>query len=192
MDAQVADSACTATAYLSGVKTNFYTVGLDAKARNKDCSGQNDPARRVPSVMSWAQAAGKGTGIVTTTRITHATPAAAYAHAGQRNWEDDVSMMASGINPDTCDDIAEQLVLNRTGQQFKVVLGGGRAYFLPNETSDGRRLDGKNLIDQWIANNPDGAWITDRDQLFGLDLDKTGSIFGIATKRTKSLNVLRL
>ena len=173
----MADSACTATAYLTGVKTNFGAIGLDSRATNKDCSGQNDPARRTPSIMNWAQAAGKGTGIVTTTRITHATPAGAYAHAGHRDWEDDQSMAAFGLDPETCDDIAEQLVLNKTGQQLKVILGGGRAYFLPNGT-DGRRSDGKDLVSRWIANHPGGAWITHRDQLLGLDLNKTDSIFG--------------
>ena len=61
-----------------------------------------------------------GTGIVTTTRITHATPAGTYAHAASRDWEDDSSVTASGQDSETCDDIAEQLILGETGKHFKV------------------------------------------------------------------------
>lgn len=60
------------------------------------------------------------TGIVTTTRITHATPAGAYAHVANRDWEDDTYVKADGQDPETCDDIAEQLVYNPTAQKFDV------------------------------------------------------------------------
>lgn len=54
-DAQVADSACTATAYLCGVKTDIDTIGLDSNVVYKDCSTQNDAANQVSSIMAWAQ-----------------------------------------------------------------------------------------------------------------------------------------
>ncbi|GBP04315.1 Membrane-bound alkaline phosphatase [Eumeta japonica] len=57
---QVADSACTATAYLGGVKANY---------------------------AAWAQAQGMATGLITTTSVTHASPAGIYAHAANRDWE---------------------------------------------------------------------------------------------------------
>ena len=50
---------------------------------------------------------GKRTGIVTTSRITHATPAAAYAHSPDRYWEGDVNTEGKEGN---CRDIAQQLV----------------------------------------------------------------------------------
>lgn len=71
----MADSACTATAYLSGVKTNYELVGLNANAEHRNCSAQVDEENLTESILSWAQKSGKGTGIVTTTRITHASPA---------------------------------------------------------------------------------------------------------------------
>jgi alkaline phosphatase len=54
-DAQVADSACSATAYLCGVKTDIDTIGLDSNVIYKNCSTQNDQANQVSSIMAWAQ-----------------------------------------------------------------------------------------------------------------------------------------
>lgn len=50
---------------------------------------------------------GRSTGIVTTARITHATPGAGYAHSADRDWEGDSEMegVAGG-----CKDIAYQLI----------------------------------------------------------------------------------
>ena len=75
----MADSACTATSYLSGVKTNYEIVGLTAKAKVHDCEAQIEE-NHTESIASWAQKAGKGTGVVTNTRITHASP------AGKKNY----------------------------------------------------------------------------------------------------------
>ena len=55
--------------------------------------------------------AGKSVGVVTTTRVTHATPAASYAHTPERGWETDWDI------PDTCPgvkDIAYQLLKNHS------------------------------------------------------------------------------
>lgn len=71
----MADSACSATAYLSGVKTNDGVIGLNAKAKYQNCSAQVDEENLTESIARWAQKSCKSTGIVTTTRITHASPA---------------------------------------------------------------------------------------------------------------------
>lgn len=62
VDKQVPDSACTATAYLCGVKANFQTVGVTASVTQGNCSQQDDPANKVDSILSWAQNGGKSTG----------------------------------------------------------------------------------------------------------------------------------
>ena len=61
--------------------------------------------------------AGKRTGIVVTSRVTHATPAAGYAHSAERDWENDAAMLSEdnlispSLNaPFNCSDIARQLV----------------------------------------------------------------------------------
>ena len=58
---------------------------------------------------------------MTTTKVTHATPAGTYAHAANRDWEDDKAQLIDGADSATCDDIAEQLVRNSPGQNFKVL-----------------------------------------------------------------------
>jgi len=184
VDAQVADSACSATAYLCGVKANIDTIGVDANVLLNDCEAMNKPEYRVDSIMTWAQRAGKGTGIVTTTRVTHATPAGTYAHVAQRDWEDDYAMSFDGIDTNVCSDIAEQLVESEPGKNFKVILGGGRTYFLPRTVNDvesgtGRRRDGKNLVDQWKTNRPTGTYVTNRDELLNLNTTATESILGL-------------
>ena len=64
--------------------------------------------------------ADKSTGVVTTTRITHASPAGAYAYIADRDWENDAQIQRSGQDPKVCDDIAEQLVLKEPGKNIKV------------------------------------------------------------------------
>lgn len=51
----MADSACSATAYLAGVKTRIDTLGLDDNVIYKNCSTQNNPDNHVNSIMDWAQ-----------------------------------------------------------------------------------------------------------------------------------------
>lgn len=57
---------------------------------------------------------------MTTTKVTHATPSGTYAHVANRDWEDDKAQSADGVDSTTCDDIAEQLVRNNPGKNFKV------------------------------------------------------------------------
>lgn len=105
---QVPDSAGTATAMFTGVKSNYYMLGLDSNAKFNDCDIARNEKSRLDSIVKWAQEAGKHTGVVTTTRVTHATPAALYAYSNHRDWECD-----SKIPPvfrDCIKDIARQLV----------------------------------------------------------------------------------
>lgn len=64
--------------------------------------------------------AGKSTGVVTTTRITHASPAGTYSYVANRNWENDAEVSASKQDPEMCDDIAEQLVNRSPGKDINV------------------------------------------------------------------------
>ena len=67
-DHTVADSACSATAYLCGVKANKDTIGVTAAVKYEDCKAQLEKKNHVDSLLAWAQQAGKMTGIVTTDR----------------------------------------------------------------------------------------------------------------------------
>ena len=82
--------------------------------------------------MGWAQDAGMATGVVTTARVTHATPAATYAHVADRDWECGVPDYAANPHP-AAKDVAWQLVNTSPGDKLRVVLGGGKAAFRPFE-----------------------------------------------------------
>lgn len=68
VDAQVADSACSATAYLTGVKGNDGTIGLGARATYGSCQDGSDRGMWTESIASWAMKEGMDAGLVTTTR----------------------------------------------------------------------------------------------------------------------------
>ena len=182
-DAQVPDSAGTMTAMVSGVKTKAGVLGLSDLSRIGDAS--TVAASRVPTLFEEAEQRGLATGIVTTTRVTHATPGACYAHVPERDWESDADLpsaaRASGVP-----DIARQLVEFEAGDGIEVVLGGGRAQFLPATQPDpeepgqlGARRDGRDLLAEWRKRNPRGAFVWSRAQLEALDLAQTPRLLGL-------------
>lgn len=181
----MADSACSATAYLTGVKANYGTIGVTAAVDYNDCSASNERKNHVSSIASWAQQRGKGTGIVTTTRVTHASPAGLYAHVGNREWECDADVVEYNQTASECLDIASQLIYNQPGSEFKVIFGGGRSKFLPTDVKDdegsyGERLDGSNLINSWKKSKREkGKYIYDKKGLLNLDINATEYVLGL-------------
>ena len=178
-DAQVADSASTATAMMSGVKTHSRTLGLRAGAAYGNCASQE--GQETDSLFELAEAAGLSTGIVSTARITHATPAAAYSEAASRDWEDDTEVGETG-----CKDIARQLVEWPAGDGFEIVLGGGRGAFMPASIMDpetgepaGRRVDGQNLINDWTAKSGDHTFIYDKAGFDAVHFDSDARVLGL-------------
>lgn len=119
----MADSACTATAYMCGIKANYRTIGVSANVKVADCESAKNESNRPSSIIKWAQEAGKATGTVTTTRVTHASPAGGYAHVPLRDMESDADVKSSGLNTTSCNfDIARQLVYYEPGRNLKVSL----------------------------------------------------------------------
>jgi alkaline phosphatase len=182
-DAQVPDSAGTATALLSGVKTKAGVLGLSDLSRIGDAS--TVAASRVPTLFEEAEQRGLATGIVTTARITHATPAACYAHTPERDWESDAALPRAAREAGVAD-IARQLVEFSAGDGLEVVLGGGRAAFLPAAAADpeeparrGVRRDGRDLAAEWQKRNPGGAYVWSAAQLAALDLARTPRLLGL-------------
>ena len=88
-DAQVPDSAGTITAITTGQKTRIGVLGVNASVARDDCAAALD--NTLPTLAELAEQAGMATGIVSTARITHATPAGTYAHSPNRNWESSTS-----------------------------------------------------------------------------------------------------
>ncbi|XP_075214863.1 membrane-bound alkaline phosphatase-like [Lycorma delicatula] len=185
---QVPDSACTATAYLSGVKANQATLGVTSSVKFGDCKASVDPNNQVTSILEWAQRAKKSTGIVTTTRVTHATPAGTYAHSSNRDWESDKNMRESRQNLSMCKDIAAQLIQEIPGRHINVILGGGRVKFRDNklkseEGKPGQRKDGADLIKEWIKDKEalgvEHEYVWNRDGLNKVDKNKTSFLLGL-------------
>ncbi|XP_066201847.1 intestinal-type alkaline phosphatase-like [Saccopteryx leptura] len=169
VDRQVPDSAGTATAYLCGVKGNYQTIGVSAAARVKQCNTTR--GNEVISVMNRAKKAGKSVGVVTTTRVQHASPAGTYAHTVSRSWYSDADMPAQALR-EGCQDIATQLVSN---MDIDVILGGGRKYMFPKGTPDpeypadatqsGVRVDRRNLVQEWQAKHQGAQYVWNRTAL---------------------------
>jgi alkaline phosphatase len=147
-DAQVTDSAPSMSAYMTGVKMNNEVLAMssDTVARdpvadaNGNLLGNNcgtNNGKPVTTMLELAKSRGLGTGVVTTTRITHATPAATYAHICHRDLENDIAAMlvpgGAGYNS----------TLGADG--IDVILGGGTSFFLP-KAAGGKRADGRDLI----------------------------------------------
>ncbi|KAM7343568.1 alkaline phosphatase 6 isoform 2-T2 [Cochliomyia hominivorax] len=188
VDRQVADSACTATAYLGGVKGNYGTIGVNANVRRYNCLDAQNPENWVDSIAKWAQDAGKDAGLVTTARVTHASPAGVYAHTAQRGWENDAEILAANCSPKDNVDIARQLVEWDVGRKLKVILGGGRRNFLDASVRDeegipGARVDGRNLINDWLEDkqkqNVNASYVWSRKGLNNVDFDKTEYLLGL-------------
>jgi len=168
-DAQTPDSAGTMTAMITGVKTRAGMLSVGQSAPRKDCAaGLQAP---LLSALELAESAGMATGIVTTARLTHATPGATYAHTPERNWEGDTEL-SDEARAQGCADIARQLIETPFGDGPEVAYGGGREYFTTAEERDpeyddkvGSRLDGRNLVAEWQAKHPGGAYVWNRGQL---------------------------
>lgn len=158
VDQQVADTACTGTALLRGVKSNMGTIGVTAKVKRSDCTAQmqNEGTDIVKSVAQLAIESGKVVGFVTTGRVTGASVANLYATSADREWENDIRVRESSCDSNKVDDIAKQLITGNVGRQLRVILGGGRREFRDRMQTDetdvfGTRGDGRDLIREWIS-----------------------------------------
>ncbi len=197
VDAQTPDSAGTMTAMMTGVKTNMGVIGVDEHVTRGDCASVF--GHELVSALDLAEMAGKATGVVTTARITHATPAATYAKSADRNWEDVSDMPQEAVDAG-CKDIATQLVEyedllrarfpNATQVDgIEVAMGGGRRHFLPKDAAyntpdarsavEGDRTDGRDLTAEWRQRHPDGVYVIDRAGFDAIDPDQVGKVLGL-------------
>lgn len=165
-DAQVPDSAGTASAMLTGAKTRIGVLGVSHHQPHGQCEGASE--NYLQTLVEKAEIAGLRTGVVTTTRLTHATPGSTYAHSPSRDWEDD-SWLSDEAKTHGCKDIARQFIEFPYGDGIDVAMGGGRRHFLPNTIADpeyglkmGQRQDGRNLIQEWQNKNANGVFAWDK------------------------------
>lgn len=181
-DQQTPDSAGTMTAIMSGIKTRAGVIGVDQVAKRGDCASSR--GHEVVTALELAANAGLSTGVVTTTRITHATPAATYGHLPERDWEYDMAIPERERDAG-CIDFARQLIEFPLGGGLTVALGGGRTEFMPADQRDpeypglpGKRLDGRDLVAEW--QRKDGAaYVWNAKQLAAIDPARTRHLLGL-------------
>jgi alkaline phosphatase len=139
-DSKVTDSAASATAYSTGVRTYNGAIGMDPDSNS------------LTTVLEVAQGRGLATGLVATSSITHATPAAFASHVPDRGmlWE-----------------IARQLA----AAEVDVILGGGRRYFDPT-----RRPDSLDLLSMVAARS---SYIETAGELADLQTSEIHSLVGL-------------
>jgi alkaline phosphatase len=146
---QVSDSAPTMTAMVTGVKANDGALSVTADVV-RGGSLATTSIQKLKTILEQAKDRGMATGLVSTARITHATPGACYAHISDRDREADANIPTMQEK-----DIAAQLLDFGGGKSVDVALGGGRTYFIPKTqfdpeytTTAGRRT-GRDLIAEW-------------------------------------------
>lgn len=149
----VTDSAAAATAMATGVKTVNGAVGVDAGGRP------------LPTVLERAKSAGKAAGLVTTSFVTDATPAAFAAHVRDRGDTASIAaqMLAAGVD---------------------VILGGGENDFLPAgergcHPQPGKRAEGRDLVEEARARGyATPCTAADLEDLAGRRASKVLGLFG--------------
>lgn len=154
-DAQTTDSAPSMAAYMTGVKMNNEVLSMSAETVNvepskdangnatiNNCSATNGKA--VPTILELAKAKGKAVGAISTTELTHATPAATYAHICSRNAAYAIATQAvpGGVGYNT-----------GLGEGVDVLMGGGRHHFTPYHATTNKtgRADGRDLLVEMAA-----------------------------------------
>ncbi|MEX1333680.1 MAG: alkaline phosphatase [Candidatus Limnocylindrales bacterium] len=166
----IADTAVTTTHSADSMVTDSAAAGTAIHAGHKVENGSIN----VLSDGAWtytlgqaAREAGKSVGVLSTARITHATPASVYGHDADRDAENL---------------FAEQMV------EFmpEVALGGGARHFLP----EGKREDGRNLIDEMVGMGYTN--VTNAEELRAVDTENTAHLLGLFTSSHMSYEVDRV
>ena len=183
---QTSDSAPTMAAMMTGLKTDEGIISLNQNAVVNDY--RTAKGNEAATLLQMAEKNGKSTGIVSTARLTHATPAACYAHSPNRNWESDadIARLAKEAHEAKFPDLARQLIEFNYGDGLEVALGGGRTKFLPNQMVDpeyadrkGERLDGRDLTEEWKKKYKNSEYVWNKEQFDKIDPKKTKHLLGL-------------
>jgi len=150
-DAQTTDSAPSMAAYMTGVKMNNEVISMSADTvawspagvalgsrASNTCNTVANNGTPATTILEQAIAKGKATGVVTTARLTHATPATTYAHICNRNAENDIATQA----------VPTHANYNKAlGKGVDILMGGDSSYWQPKSGSMyNGRSDNVNLI----------------------------------------------
>ncbi|MFI3199669.1 MAG: alkaline phosphatase [Methylococcaceae bacterium] len=181
VDEQTADSAPTMTAMVTGVKTIGHSISVNQLVAHSEPNAEKVNANKLATILEQAKQRGLSAGVVSTARITHATPAATYAHTANRDWEGD-SDLPDGA---TVADIATQLVDFNINGGIDVALGGGRTRFIPQSATDpeygiaGKRKDGRDLTADWLSKHSNARYVWNKAQFDAIDPKTTDHLLGL-------------
>ncbi|WP_267879282.1 alkaline phosphatase [Methylobacillus glycogenes] len=182
---QTSDSAPTMTAMVTGVKTNDGVISVDSRVANGDRDNSKVQAAKLATILELAEQNGRSTGVVSTARITHATPAATYAHTSARDWESDNNVPAGSEVKDIASQLIDNFGAGGIGDGIEVVLGGGRSRFLPNTVDDpenagrkGDRRDGRNLTQEYVSKFG-GKFVWNQAQFDAINPANTNRLLGL-------------
>ncbi|MHA4871459.1 alkaline phosphatase [Duganella sp. PWIR1] len=155
-DAQTTDSAPSMAAYMTGVKMNNEVISMSADtvatSPGKDANGNlgvNNCAATgngsaAVSILELAKGKGKAVGAITTTELTHATPATTFSHICNRNAQYHIAAQVApgGVGYNAA-----------LGDGVDVLMGGGRNHFTPFDAVNNKtgRADGRNLLTEMAA-----------------------------------------
>lgn len=145
----VTDSAAGATAFSCGLKSYNGAIGV---------SPDQEPCG---TILEALKLQGYMTGLVVTTRITDATPAAFSSHVDYRFQEDLIAQHQLGEYP--------------LGRMVDLIIGGGRCHFLP-VAEGGCRADSRNLIKEYTGEDGEWSYVGDRAQFDQLNGGKNVSL----------------
>ncbi|MBT4644014.1 MAG: alkaline phosphatase [Deltaproteobacteria bacterium] len=146
-DSIVTDSASAATAMATGHKTENGVISMDAEGEIS-----------FETIAEAAKRLGKSVGLLTTTRLTHATPAAFGTHIESRGDENAIAVqyLEGG---------------------FEVLMGGGWGNFVPKSTEKSRRWDKRNLLKEFEEKGY--QVLRTRNDLINLQVRKNTRVVGL-------------
>jgi len=181
VDQQTPDSAPTMTAMVTGVKTIGDSLSVNHLVAHSEPNAGTVNTNKLTTILEQAKHDNMSVGVVSTARITHATPAATYAHTANRDWEGDADRPAGA----TVSDIAAQLVDFNLNGGIDVALGGGRTRFIPTTVTDpeygvaGKRKDGRNLTTEWLSKHSNAQYVWNKAQFDAIDPKTTDHLLGL-------------
>lgn len=162
----VIDSACSATQMATGVEALSEVIGLGPDGKSAE------------TILEKAVKMGKSTGLVSDTRLTHATPASFAAHVPHRSMENEIAM---------------QMIHSKAN----ILFSGGLRHFIPQSQKGSKRKDDINLLDQAkklgydVALNKSQMQKSDSTHILGL-FTSSGMPDGIENTQTENLSTRQI
>ncbi|THT96175.1 alkaline phosphatase [Lampropedia puyangensis] len=179
-DGQTTDSAPSMAAYMTGVKMNNEVISMSAETeayapdgsqyiKGEDSTCPEGNGQAAETLLELAVSQGRATGVVSTTRLGHATPATTYSHVCNRNAYNTIAEQAVPGYPE---------FNTRLGNGIDVMLGGGWRNYLPkSEYASSRRTDERNLIADMQKSGY--TYVNSGTALNALDAGNTNKLLGI-------------